>query len=163
MKISMIAAIQEDNAIGKKGDMLWHIPIDLKFFQQTTMGKPIIMGRGTFDSLKRKPLKGRRNIVLSKDPSFKSDEVEIANNLIEALSLLTNEDEVFIIGGGKLYAEGVKIADKLYITHIPKKIEGADTFFPNFSDKNDWEWRYGLKKFDYTNNMLLNFSIYYRK
>ena len=157
MKISIIAAVGKNNAIGKNGSMPWNIPLDLKFFQQTTIGKTVIMGRKTFESLKLVPLKGRRNIVISSVMHHKPSGVDVSPNLIDALSICENEDEVFIIGGSKLYNEAIKIADRLYITHIPRSYD-ADTFFPEIS--NDWKWKYGVEKFDSLNQFKLNFSIY---
>lgn len=158
MKTSLIVAVAEDNVIGKKGEMPWSIPLDLKFFQQTTYGKTVIMGRKTFESLKLCPLKNRRNIVITSKIYHKPSNIEICSSLIDALSLCDNEDEVFIIGGSKLYKEAIKIADRLYITHIPLKIDNADTFFPEIT--NEWKWIYGIKKKDHKNHFILNFSIY---
>jgi len=158
MKISIIAAVAENNAIGKNGYMPWDIPLDLKFFQQTTLGKTVIMGRRTFESLKLSPLKNRRNIVVSSKIYHKPSNIEISNSLINALSLCENEEEVFIIGGAQLYNEAMKIADRLYITHIPLSYEDADTFFPEIDKK--WKWIYGVSKLDEKNNFTLDFSVY---
>lgn len=130
MKVSMIAAIAENGAIGYKGGLLYRIPSDLKRFRQLTYGRTVIMGRKTWDSLPfHMGLPGRRNIVLTSNPI---EGVECVSSLSEALNLCSGEEEVFIIGGANVYKQALPIANKLYLTLIhDSPIAGkADTFFP---------------------------------
>ena len=139
MSVSIIVAVADNNAIGRNNQLLWHISEDLKFFKRTTSGFPVIMGSRTFSSIGR-PLPKRRNIVISR--TLKRDAVpgvEIFDNLKTAIeSALGESDEVFIIGGGMIYEETIKFADKLYITEVHTVIEDADTIFPVI-DKAVWK------------------------
>src|SRR3989344_2361863 len=133
MKISMIAAIASgNNALGLNGRLIYAIPEDLKRFKEITTGHAIIMGRKTFESIGM-PLPNRRNIVITRDEDYFAEEVVIVHSLEEALGLVQNEDEVFIIGGGEIYKEAIDMADKLYLTVIEGSPE-ADTYFPDYSD-----------------------------
>jgi dihydrofolate reductase len=132
MMISMIAAMANKRVIGKENQMPWHLPADFAWFKQCTMGKPVIMGRKTFESIGR-PLPGRRNIVISRNRSFTSDGIEIADSLEQALSLVQDAEEVMIIGGGSLYQMALSQASKLYLTYIHADIEG-DTVFPEIGE-----------------------------
>mgnify|MGYP003393249244 CR=1 FL=1 len=133
MKISMIAAIASGNrALGKNGDLIYKIPEDLKRFKEITSGHPIIMGRKTFESIGR-PLPNRVNIVITRDPNFSVEGVNTVHSLDEALRQAQGDDEVFIIGGGQIYNEAIKKADKLYLTIVEGSPE-ADTFFPDYSE-----------------------------
>ena len=132
-KISMIAAIASDNrALGLNGRLIYHIPEDLKRFKELTSGHPIIMGRKTFESIGM-PLPNRRNIVITRDEEYFAEGVVIVHSLEEALGLIQNEDEVFIIGGGEIYKQAIGMADKLYLTVVEGNPQ-ADTFFPDYSD-----------------------------
>lgn len=135
-KISIIVALAANNAIGKGNDLLCHIPGDLKRFKALTINHSVIMGRNTYESLPNGPLKERRNIVLTHS-DIKIDGCEMANSLEQALELTKNEDEVFVIGGGKVYNEALKVADKLYLTLIHKDFDG-DVFFPEI-DYSQWK------------------------
>ncbi len=140
MIISLIVAADEHNAIGKGGSMPWHLPDEWKYFRDTTMGKPVVMGRKTWESLppKSKPLPGRRNIVVTRQPDFRADGADVVSGVDEAVKLAsTSSDEVFIIGGGQLYGYGLEIADRLYLTRVHTEIDGADAFFPHV-DFQDW-------------------------
>ena len=135
MKFHLIWAQDENGAIGKNGDLPWHIPEDLKNFKKLTLNKPIIMGRKTWDSLKFKPLPKRRNIVLTSQKKIK--DAEIFNNKNELLNELLNssETEVYIIGGAQIYNEFWELATSLHITIINENCVGADTLFPiKYSD-----------------------------
>jgi len=135
--ISIIVAISEDNGIGKDNKLLWYLPEDLKRFKKLTMGQCIIMGKRTWESLPRRPLPGRKNIVLT-DISGENIENSItAYSVDDAINKSTGCEEVFIIGGGSVYRQFMPLADRLYITHIHKKTE-ADTFFPEISSD---EWK----------------------
>lgn len=140
MIISAIVAVSENNAIGKDNDLPWRLPEDLKFFKRTTDGKPMLMGRKTLDSLPGM-LKNRLHIVLSTQKDLKLPEgVVLVNTLQEGLDKLkeTGSEEVFIIGGGQLFAETMDILDRLYITEVHTVIEDATAFFPEV-DHSHWK------------------------
>jgi dihydrofolate reductase len=138
MKISLIVATSTNNAIGKNNQLLWHLPNDLKFFKNTTWGMPVIMGRKTFESV-NKPLPGRINIVITRQEDWKVDNVIVAKDLDDAIlkAKETNCKEVYIIGGGEIYEQSFKKANKIYLTRVHTTID-ADTFFPAMDD-NEWE------------------------
>ena len=135
MKISMIAAIASGNrALGKDNKLIYHIREDLQRFKKLTSGHIIIMGRKTFESI-GKPLPNRTNIVITHDKTYSVEGIIVVHSLDEALRLvqLKGDDEVFIIGGGQIYQEAIKKADKLYLT-IVEGSPDADTFFPDYFD-----------------------------
>ena len=136
MNISMIAAVGRNNELGKDNDLIFHFKSDMKFFRETTTGSTVVMGRKTFESLP-KVLPNRRNIVISRNADLKIDGAEVCQSVEEALELCKN-DNVFVIGGGKIYAEFLRYADKLYLTEIEADCVDADTFFPDF-DKSQWK------------------------
>jgi dihydrofolate reductase len=133
MKLSIIVAASENNAIGKNNNMLWNLPEDMRFFKNTTWGYPLIMGRKTFEALGNKALAGRFNIVISRQPGFKtgSPEVQQADSLIKALELAKKTDakEAFIGGGGQIYKESLLLCDRIYMTRVFAHLDG-DAFFP---------------------------------
>lgn len=138
MKISIIAAVAKNRAIGKGGDLIWHISNDLKHFKEITTGGCVLMGYNTYASLPgKKALPKRRNIILSSRIATAPEGFEVASSIPQALELLKDVPEVFVIGGGTIYEQFLPIADKLYLTRIDKRFE-ADTFFPivNF---DEWE------------------------
>lgn len=138
MTISLVVAASENNAIGKNGQLLWHLPNDLKFFKNTTWGFPVIMGRKTFESV-NKPLPGRTNIVITSKPDWEAKGVITVRSLEESIQKAgeTNSKQAFIIGGGEIYKQSMDIADKIYITRVHANLEG-DTFFPTI-DKSKWQ------------------------
>ena len=136
MIISLIVAMDKNNLIGKNNKIPWHIPGELKRFRAITMGKPIIMGRKTFESI-GKPLDGRENVVLTNNKSYKQAGVKSYNNISEVISDFTNYDEIFIIGGSEIYALVLPLAHKLYVTKIDKIYDG-DTWFPKIH-YNEWK------------------------
>lgn len=136
--ISIIAAIDVNNAIGKNGRLLCHLPADLEHFKKTTSRHSVVMGRKTFESLPNGALPNRRNIVLSHNKDYTSCNVETVSSLYEAIDMCRNEDEVFIIGGAEVYKQALNVADKLYLTIINHSFDSADTFFPDIN-KADWE------------------------
>lgn len=136
--INLIVAIAENNAIGIAGDLLCHLPNDLKHFKEITTGATVVMGKNTFFSLPRRPLPNRRNIVLTTDTEFTYENTEVAHSIEQLYTLLNEEEEVFIIGGGKVYEQFINTVDKLYVTHIHHTWEDADTFFPKI-DPNTWQ------------------------
>lgn len=130
MEKCIIAALSDNNAIGRNNELLWHVSEDLRFFRRTTTGSPVIMGRKTFESIGR-PLPMRVNIVVSR--SFTTgEEVAVVPSLESAFRLAeeTNLERCFVIGGGQVYAQSLLFADRLIITHVHAVIEDADTFFP---------------------------------
>ncbi len=132
MKISMIAAMARNRVIGKDNQMPWHLPADFAWFKKCTMGKPVIMGRKTFDSIGR-PLPGRINIVISRDKNLTIEGVSCVASIEQALELVNTHDEVMIIGGGSIYQACLPIADRLYLTFIELDVEG-DTQFPDWGE-----------------------------
>ncbi len=137
---TIIAAITASRgAIGKNGDLLYHISDDLKHFKALTSGNTVVMGRKTFESLPKGALPKRRNIVLTSQSGWTAPGVETARTLEEALEMSANDPHTYIIGGGKVYAQSLKHADTLEITLIEApEPEGADTFFPPI-DPSEWE------------------------
>lgn len=136
--LSLIVAMSTNRTIGINNSLPWHLPNDLKYFKQATMGKPIVMGRKTFESI-GKPLPGRRNIVISRDPSYQAEGIDVVTSLEDAISLgediclVNGQEEVMVIGGAQIYELALEKADRLYITHVDANVEG-DAFFPEV----DW-------------------------
>ncbi len=124
-----------DGVIGRDGGLPWHLPADLKRFRVITMGKPIVMGRRTHESIGR-ALPGRRNIVLSRAAGYRAPDCEVFNSLNAALAAMGDEAEVMIVGGAALYAEALPHADYLYLTEVDAELAG-DVRFPNF-DRDAW-------------------------
>lgn len=141
MRISIIVAASLNGVIGDQGDMPWRMPSDLKHFRALTMGKPVIMGRKTFQSLP-KALDGRDNIVVTRDPSFAPPGALVADSLEAAISLARQRaearavDEILIIGGGQIYAAALERADRVYLTRVNAALAG-DTTFPDLPAE-DW-------------------------
>ncbi|MEO7312354.1 MAG: dihydrofolate reductase [Chitinophagaceae bacterium] len=144
MRISLIVAVSTNEAIGNKGQLLWHLPNDLKFFKNTTWAMPVIMGRKTFESV-GKPLPGRTNIVITNQEGWIAPGVETAIGIENALNkanfLATNE--IFIIGGGHVYQQSLHLAQRVYLTRVHTHIEDADTFFPSLRPD---EWYLSFQK-----------------
>ena len=136
--ISIIVAIAENYAIGKKGDLLCHLPADLKHFKEITSGKTVLMGERTFYSLPKHPLPNRRNIVLTDVQGKIFEGAEAVYSLQDLCAKVQGEEEAFVIGGGMVYRQMMPLADKLYITHIHHSWDDADTFFPEIKED---EWK----------------------
>jgi dihydrofolate reductase len=134
-QVSLIVATADNRIIGKDNQMPWHLPADLAYFKRTTLGKPIIMGRKTFESIGR-ALPGRRNIVISRNPAYQGNGVETVTSVEQALALVQDVEEIMVIGGGAIYAHCMPVATRLYITHIKAAIAG-DTQFPCYDSKDD--------------------------
>jgi len=130
--ISIIVAVSEDLGIGKNNELLWHIPEDMKRFKKLTMGKTVIMGKKTWESLPRRPLPGRTNIVITDQPGEQFEGAVSVYSIDEAIRKCRKEDEAFIMGGGSIYRQFMQFADRLYITHVHKKAP-ADIFFPEIN------------------------------
>lgn len=137
--LSLIVAMDENRLIGNDNQLPWYMPADLRFFKATTMGKPVLMGRKTHQSI-GKPLPGRRNIVVTRDPDFSTEGCEIAHSIDAALDLCSGDEEVMLIGGASLYEQTLGRATRLYITQIHHRFDG-DTWFPEF-DSSDWRVEY---------------------
>lgn len=133
--ISIIVAVAENYAIGKKGDLLCHMPADLKHFKTITSGNTVMMGERTFLSLPKHPLPNRRNIVLTDVKGKTFDGAETVYSLDEMVAQVNPVEEAFVIGGGMVYRQMMELADKLYITHIHHSWPDADTFFPEIDPK----------------------------
>lgn len=131
MKLSLVAAVARGGVIGRGGALPWHLPEDMAHFREVTMGHPVVMGRRTWDSLpdRFRPLPGRRNVVVTRNETWRADGAERAGSLAEALDLLGLAPRVFVIGGGELFAEALPAADELLLTEIDLDVPG-DTFFP---------------------------------
>ncbi|MDP3842033.1 MAG: dihydrofolate reductase [Oxalobacteraceae bacterium] len=135
-KLTIIVAIDALRGIGINNALPWHLPQDLAHFKRVTTGHPIIMGRKTFDSIGR-PLPNRRNIVISRNPDWRHDGVEVVNSVAAALQLIGDADtEAFIIGGAQIFAETLPLAERLIVTEIDKNFD-CDVFFPPISAQ-DW-------------------------
>jgi dihydrofolate reductase len=135
LEITLIAAMDRARAIGRGNTMPWHLSDDLKRFKALTLGKPIVMGRKTFESIGR-PLPKRRNIVLTRDQNFHAEGVEVIHSLEAGLADL--EGEIMITGGGEVYTLALPLAQKMHLTFVDTLVEAADAFFPEW---NQSEWR----------------------
>ncbi len=161
MRISIIAAIAENNVIGKNNELIWHLSEDLKRFKKLTSGHPVIMGRKTYESLPFKPLPKRKNIILSSQKKLIFEGAITVNSIEDALKECKNEDEIFICGGAEIYKLFLPIADKMYLTRIHQSFEG-DTFFPEI-DYLIWEVDNISKTFkDDKNGLKFTFYDYIR-
>lgn len=135
MKLSIVAAVAENGVIGLDKGIPWHLPADLAHFKTLTMGKPILMGRKTFESIGR-PLPGRHNVVVSRDPSLSFAGCSVVGSFEDALQLLKSAEEVMVIGGAEIYRLALPLADRLYLTRVHASFEG-DTYFPDY-DPDLW-------------------------
>ena len=160
MIISLIAALDKNRLIGADNGMPWHLPADFKHFKEVTMGKPVVMGRKTFESIGR-PLPGRKNIVISRN-GFSADGVTSTDSIEAALKLVEDVDEVMIIGGANIYAQLIGKASRLYLTHVDAECNG-DAWFPEF-DSTQWNIiDESFVKMDEKNNFNFNIVSYERK
>lgn len=135
MLISAIVAMSDNRVIGHHNKLPWHLPADLQHFKKITLKKPILMGRKTFESIGR-PLPERLNIVITRDKNFSAAGIDVTHSIEEALTLVKNHEEVFIIGGAELFNQTLMRVQRLYLTLIHQHFEG-DTFFPEL-DKKEW-------------------------
>lgn len=155
MTLAIIVAHDSNLVIGKDGTLPWHYSEDLKYFKRTTMGRPLLMGRGVFEELNEKPLPGRENIVLSRTRDY--DQTPTFSSITEALHYLEQEEIVFVIGGGEIYKQLMSKADKLFVTEIHQSYEG-DTFFPEYRHDIGTVWK-EIKREDHPE---LSFVVYKR-
>jgi dihydrofolate reductase len=144
MKVSIIAAKAANQSIGLAGKLPWHLPGDMAWFRDKTMGKPCLIGRKTWDSFPRKPLPGRTNIVITRDASFSAPGALTARSLDAALDMAreTGAEEAMILGGAQIYAETLDRADRIYLTEITVPFPG-DTFFPLFNQRR---WKVAFRE-----------------
>ncbi|GAA5315856.1 MAG: dihydrofolate reductase [Candidatus Pelagadaptatus aseana] len=139
--LALIVAQSSNRVIGIENQLPWHLPEDLKYFKSVTLGKPVIMGRKTYDSIGR-PLPGRKNIVITRQPDWQADGVVAVNDLASAVTMAREEAgrqgvaEVMVIGGAQIYAEALPMAQRIYVTRVDVELEG-DAFFPPLSEA-DW-------------------------
>ena len=136
MHIAIYVAIAENGVIGSKGGLPWRLSTDLKRFKAGTMGKPIVMGRKTWESFPKRPLPGRLNIVVTRDKAYRAEGAETVSSLRDAIALaeirgrcMAAVDEICVIGGGEIYAQALPLADRLHVTHVLASVDG-DTVFP---------------------------------
>lgn len=135
--------MDNERGIGKNNDLMWHLPADMKFFKETTLGHIVVMGRKNFDSIPERfrPLVGRENVVLTRNTAYSAENCQVFHSLEACLAAYENETEryVYIIGGGQIYKQALQLncVDEMYITHVDH-VYGADTFFPEI-DENNWD------------------------
>ncbi len=167
MKLSLIVATANNNAIGRNNELPWHLPQDLKYFKSVTLGKPVIMGRKTFESI-GKPLPGRTNIVVTRQKDWKFAGVLVAQSVDEALDIAQQfraeqanlAEEVMVIGGAEIYRHALPIADRVYLTRIDANVDGADAYFPELP-ANQWKLSSELPG-DSSANLKHKFLVYER-
>ncbi|MDR0379052.1 MAG: dihydrofolate reductase [Candidatus Accumulibacter sp.] len=137
--ISLIAAVARNRVIGRDNRLLWHLPGDMRHFREMTRGRPVVMGRKTWESLAEKfrPLPGRLNVVVSRNMGYSAPGATLAGSLVEAVEVAGNEGEIFIIGGAELYRQALPLAGRLHLTEIAADFPG-DVLFPEF---HPGEWR----------------------
>lgn len=138
-RIAFVVAVARNGVIGRKGSLPWRISSDLKRFKEITMGKPVIMGRKTWESLPRRPLPGRLNIVITRDPLYRAEGASVVASVDEALARAreTQSEEICVIGGSDIFRLMLPVADRLYLTQVDLEPEG-DVFFPPLDEK---AWR----------------------
>ena len=133
--ISLIAAIGRNRVIGHNNTLPWRLPADMRHFRRVTMGKPVLMGRKTFESL-GKPLAGRTNIIITRDTTYAVSDCRVVHSLAEGLTTASRHDEILVLGGADIFAQFLPHATRLYLTYVHADFEG-DAFFPPFDDA-DW-------------------------
>lgn len=170
MSISIIGAVGKNNEIGKKNELLWDLPADMKHFRETTRGHTVIMGQKTFESLGTtpdgtlgRPLPNRRNIVLTQDKNFKREGMEIFYSIEDLEKNLPQNEENFIIGGGMIYKLFIDKADKLYITHVDAEFPDAEVYFPTIEETKWQKLKSEKLPKDDLNQYDLEFTEYIRK
>ncbi len=162
MKISLIWAMDENRLIGSNNRLPWKLPADMKWFRQHTLGKPIVMGRKTYESFGARPLPERTNIVITRDNGYRSEGAVIVHSIDEAIKKAGDVDELMIIGGASFYEQMLPRAEGLYITHVHGQFDG-DAWFPEFN-LDDWrEVESHAHAADDRNSHACTFVIYERK
>ncbi|HEX7109170.1 MAG TPA: dihydrofolate reductase [Aestuariivirga sp.] len=135
-RIVFVVAVSRNGVIGRAGGLPWHISSDLKWFKAITMGKPLIMGRKTWDSLPKRPLPGRKNVVITRQKNYRADGAVVVADEELALVAAGQAEEICVIGGGEIFAKFMTKADRIYLTEVDLEVEG-DTYFPRL-DPNEW-------------------------
>jgi dihydrofolate reductase len=139
--IALIAAMDRRQAIGRDGGLPWRLPDEMRYFRRTTMGKPVIMGRKTYDTI-GKPLTGRTNIILTRNPAYQAPGCHVVHNVTEALVIAANTggetEEIIVAGGAAVYAAFLPLAQRMYLTFVDTIVPDADTFFPTY-DAQAWQ------------------------
>jgi dihydrofolate reductase len=135
MTVSLVVAASTNNVIGRDGELPWHLPDDLRHFKRITTGKPVIMGRKTFESIGR-PLPDRQNIVMTRDPDYAAEGCDVVASVAEAMDVAGDADEVMVIGGGQVYRDFLPRADRIYMTRVQAEVQG-ETRFPKI-EGNTW-------------------------
>ena len=153
--ISLIVAHDKNRVIGYENKMPWHLPGDLQYFKEMTMGKPVIMGRKTFESIGR-PLPGRRNIVITRNEHYNADGIEVVSSLDEAFQLTKDAEETMVIGGEQILRLALPLADRLYITLIDAEFKG-DTYFPDYEG---WQLVSSQEKLTSNDGYTFQYCIY---
>jgi dihydrofolate reductase len=167
MRIALVVAMAEGGVIGDKGKLPWRISDDLKWFKKVTLGKPVIMGRKTFDSI-GKPLPGRINIVITRSNSWNADGVLIAPDVAQAIEIAAAQavksgaDEMCIIGGGEIFAQTLALADRIYLTRVKAPVAG-DAYFPQIAGDDWFETQAGACEKSPRNEFSCEFSILDRR
>lgn len=142
MKIAFAVAVSENNAIGANNDLLWRLPKDMAYFKKTTLGHHVLMGRKSWDSLpaKYRPLDGRTNIIITRQPGFKAEGAIVLPGLQEGIEYArkNGEQELMIIGGGEIFKQSWSMVDRIYLTRVYHTFDNADTFFPAINN-NEWK------------------------
>ncbi len=160
MKLSIIVAMDDNYLIGKDNSLPWYLPADLAYFKKITIGKTILMGRKTYDSIGRS-LPNRRNIIVSKNTKFKADNCEVVSSIDVALSLTNNDNELMIVGGSSFYDQTIDKVDRLYITEVKGTFDG-DAYFPEFDRTKFIELSRESHKPDEKNFYTYNFIVLQR-
>jgi dihydrofolate reductase len=140
MVVSAVVAASENDAIGKENKLLWHLPNDLKFLKNITWGMAVVMGRKSFESIASKPLKGRLNIIITRQKDLSAEGIVVANTIEDAVSIAQQNDfkELMVLGGAEIYRLAMPITGRIYITRVHARFEDADAFFPAI-DENEWK------------------------
>ncbi len=160
MRISLVVAASANDVIGVRGELPWHLPKDFKYFKAVTMGKPILMGRKTWESIGR-PLPGRRNIVLTRDPAFASDGAVTVHSVTAGIAAADDANELMVIGGGEIYRLFLEQAVRVYLTRVHTEVDG-DTLFPALTAA-DWSLTSSeLHKADEQHAFDFEFQVYDR-
>lgn len=162
LKVSLIWAMAKNRVIGIENRLPWRLPADMKWFRQHTLGKPVVMGRSTFESFGGKPLPDRSNIIITRDRQYKADHAIVTHSVDEALQACGDAEEVMIIGGMSLYQQALPVADRLYMTVVDAEFEG-DTWFPQFNRENWTEIEKLVHETDDKNAYRCIFTILERK
>lgn len=161
--ISIIAAVAENNVIGNKNQIPWHLPADFKYFKETTLGKTVVMGLNTFNSIGGKPLPGRKHVILNKDENYVAPEnCVVAHSIEGAIEITKNEPEVMICGGASVYKQFLPLAQRLYLTYVHATPEG-DTYFPEVNLAEWNEVKREDRKADDKNSYDYSFVVLERK